>query len=268
MRAIAIIAGGVFRDSIRDRIGYGLVFFSIMLMAASFLLAQLTAGQDVKIIKDLGLAAASAIGLFIAVFFGIGLVTKEVERRSIYSLLSKPVTRTQFVVGKYLGLVLTLLINLTVMTVAFYAVLWYLDVTTVPSAKTAWEAPALDPRMLQAFALIGVELMLITATAIFFSTFSSPFLSVALTFAVYVIGHFGEDLKNLNSIVKSVVLPYVAKGVYYVMPNLSALDVKAAVVHGLPVSATSMLLATASCMLYIATLLVGSVLIFSRRDLK
>jgi ABC-type transport system involved in multi-copper enzyme maturation permease subunit len=238
------------------------VFFSVLL------LAQLTAGQDVKIIKDLGLASASAIGLFIAVFFGIGLVTKEVERRSIYSLLSKPVTRTQFVVGKYLGLVLTLLINLTVMTVAFYAVLWYLDVTTVPSAKTAWEAPALDPRMLQALALIGVELMLITATAIFFSTFSSPFLSVALTFAVYVIGHFGEDLKNLNSIVKSVVLPYVAKGVYYVMPNLSALDVKAAVVHGLPVSATSMLLATASCMLYIATLLVGSVLIFSRRDLK
>ena len=92
--------------------------------------------------------------------------------------------------------------------------------------------------MLKAFALIGVELMLITATAIFFSTFSSPFLSVALTFAVYVIGHFGEDLKNLNSIVKSVVLPYITKGVYYVMPNLSALDVKSAVVHGLPVSGT------------------------------
>ena len=111
--SIAIIAGGVFRDSIRDRIGYGLVFFSILLMASSFLLAQLTAGQDVKIIKDLGLASASMIGLFIAIFFGIGLVTKEVERRSIYSLLSKPVTRSQFVIGKYLGLVLTLLINLS-----------------------------------------------------------------------------------------------------------------------------------------------------------
>ena len=93
MRAIAVVAGGVFRDSIRDRIAYGLVFFAVMLMAASFLLAQLTAGQDVKIIKDLGLAASSAIGVLIAVFFGIGLVTKEVERRSIYALLSKPVTR-------------------------------------------------------------------------------------------------------------------------------------------------------------------------------
>jgi ABC-type transport system involved in multi-copper enzyme maturation permease subunit len=268
MRAIAIIAGGVFRDSIRDRIGYGLVFFSIVLMASSFLLAQLTAGQDVKIIKDLGLASASIIGLLIAVFFGIGLVTKEVERRSIYSLLSKPVTRTQFVVGKYLGLVLTLLINLSVMVVAFYAVLWYLDVTTVPSAKTAWEAPALDPRMLKAFALIGVELMLITATAIFFSTFSSPFLSVALTFAVYVIGHFGEDLKHLDSIMHSATVPFLAKGVYYLMPNLTALDVKSAVVHGLPVSESAMAMATTSCLLYVATLLVGAILIFSRRDLK
>ena len=268
MRSIAIIAGGVFRDSIRDRIGYGLVFFSVVLMASSFLLAQLTAGQDVKVIKDLGLAAASIIGLLIAVFFGIGLVTKEVERRSIYSLLSKPVTRTQFVVGKYLGLVLTLLINLSVMVVAFYAVLWYLDVTTLEASKTAWEAPAMDARMLKAFALIGVELMLITATAIFFSTFSSPFLSVAMTIAVYVIGHFGEDLKNIDAIVRSSVVPYIAKAVYYVMPNLSALDVKSAVVHGLPVSGTSMALATLSCLLYIATLLVGSIVIFSRRDLK
>jgi ABC-type transport system involved in multi-copper enzyme maturation permease subunit len=268
MRAIAIIAGGVFRDSIRDRIAYGLVFFSVMLMASSFLLAQLTAGQDVKIIKDLGLASASAIGLFIATFFGIGLVTKEVERRSIYSLLSKPVTRTQFVVGKYVGLVATLLINLAVMAVAFYAVLWYLDVTTIDSAKVAWEAPALDVRMLKAFALIGVELMLITATAIFFSTFSSPFLSVAMTCAVYVVGHFGEDLKNVHSLVQSAVLPFVARVVYYVMPNLAALDVKSAVVHGLPVSGSGMLLATATCLLYIGALLVGAIVIFSRRDLK
>src|SRR5262245_57506058 len=106
MRAIGVVASGVFRDAIRDRIAYGLVFFAVMLIAASILLAQLTAGQDVKIIKDLGLASSSIIGVFIAIFFGIGLVTKEVERRSIYSLLSKPVTRSQVVVGKYLGLVM------------------------------------------------------------------------------------------------------------------------------------------------------------------
>ena len=122
--------------------------------------------------------------------------------------------------------------------------------------------------MLKAFALIGVELMLITATAIFFSTFSSPFLSVVLTFAVYIIGHFGEELKNIDTVVNSMLLPYITKGVYYAMPNLNALDVKSAVVHGLPVSGEHMLLATGSCLLYVATLLVGSILVFSRRDLK
>jgi ABC-type transport system involved in multi-copper enzyme maturation permease subunit len=268
MRSIAIIAGGVFRDSIRDRIGYGLVFFSILLMASSFLLAQLTAGQDVKIIKDLGLASASMIGLFIAIFFGIGLVTKEVERRSIYSLLSKPVTRSQFVIGKYLGLVLTLLINLSVMVVAFYAVLLYLDLTTLPGAKAAWEAPAMDPRMLKAFALIGVELMLITATAIFFSTFSSPFLSAGLTLGLWVVGHFNTDLRNFETVVDSPAAAWLARGLYYVLPNFGAFDVKYQVVHELPVPASYLLSTALYGVLYITLLVVAAVTVFSRRDFK
>lgn len=268
MRAITVIAAGVFRDSIRDRIAYGLVFFAVLLISASILLAQLTAGQDVKIVKDLGLAASSAIGVFIAIFFGIGLVTREVERRSIYSLLSKPVTRSQFVVGKYLGLALTLLINLAVMAAALYAVLAYFDWTATPGLRASWEAPALDPRMLKAFALIGVELMLITATALFFSTFSSPFLSVALTVGVYIIGHFSEDLKHLDSIVDSPVLARFARGLYYVMPNLAPLDVKAEVVHAQSISGQHMLFASASSGLFIAILLLGATIVFSRRDLK
>jgi len=268
MRAIAVVATGVFRDSIRDRIAYSLVFFAVLLIAASFLLAQLTAGQDVKIIKDLGLAASSAIGVLIAVFFGIGLVTKEVERRSIYSLLSKPVSRSQFIVGKYLGLVLTLLTNLSVMAAAFYGVLAVLDAMAPPELRASWDAPALDPRMLVAFALIGVELMLVTATALFFSTFSSPFLSVAFSFALYIIGHFGEDLKHLDNIVQSQVLAQVARGVYYVMPNLAALDVKSDVVHGVSVSAWHALAASATAGVYIAVALVAATIVFSRRDLK
>jgi ABC-type transport system involved in multi-copper enzyme maturation permease subunit len=268
MRAIFVIGRSVFTDSIRDRIPYNLVFFAVLLMAASFLLAQLTAGQDVKIIKDLGLAAASLIGVFIAVFIGVGLVTKEVERRSIYSLLSKPVTRSQFIVGKYAGLVLTLVVNLAVMVAAFYAVLAFLDWLTPANVKLAWEAPATDPRMLKAFALIGVELMLITAVALFFSTFSSPFLSVALTAAVYVIGHFSADLKNMGDLIPSPAAAWVARAVYYLMPNLAALDVKAEVVHAQPVAAGQMLLASGSAALYVAVLLMAATMIFARRDFK
>jgi ABC-type transport system involved in multi-copper enzyme maturation permease subunit len=268
MRAVRVVAGGVFRDAIRDRIAYGLVFFAVLLIAASILLAQLTAGQDVKIIKDLGLAASSMIGVLIAIFFGIGLVTKEVERKSIYSLLSKPITRSQFVVGKYLGLSLTLIVNLAMMAAALYAVLAFYDWTATPEFRASWETPALDPQMLKAFALIGVELLLITATALFFSTFSSPFLSVALTFGVYVIGHFSEDLKRLDSIVDSPVLAQLGRALYYVMPNLASLDIKAQVVHGQPVAGLQLLSASASSGFFIAALLIAATIVFSRRDLK
>src|SRR5215471_4892870 len=111
MRATAAIAIHVFRESVRDRVLYNLVLFAILMIGASFLIGELTAGQDVKIIKDLGLSAIFVFGLFIAVFIGIGLVSKEVERRSIYNLLSKPVDRFQVIAGKYLGLVLTLAVN-------------------------------------------------------------------------------------------------------------------------------------------------------------
>src|SRR3954451_18821343 len=123
MRTITSIAKSVFRESVRDRVPYNLVVFAVLLIGSSFLLGQLTAGQDVKIIKDLGLAATSVFGLFIAVFIGIGLVSKEVERRSIYNLLSKPVHRYQVVAGKYFGLVLTLVVNVGIMAVALYGVL-------------------------------------------------------------------------------------------------------------------------------------------------
>ena len=112
MRVIRTIAISVFKESVRDKVLYNLVFFAVLLIAVSYLLSQLTAGQDIKIIKDLGLSAMSLFGLFIAVFIGIGLVSKEVEKRSIYSLLAKPIRRQEFMVGKYLGLVLTLFVNL------------------------------------------------------------------------------------------------------------------------------------------------------------
>ncbi|PYQ70023.1 MAG: hypothetical protein DMG04_26180, partial [Acidobacteria bacterium] len=121
MKATLAIAVNVFRESVRDKILYNLVLFAILMIGASYVIGQLTAGQDVKIIKDLGLAATTLFGLFIAVFIGIGLVSKEVERRSIYSLLSKPIHRYQFVLGKYAGLVLTLVVNILVMAAALYA---------------------------------------------------------------------------------------------------------------------------------------------------
>ena len=163
MRAVRCVAIAVFRESVRDRVFYNLVLFAVLLVGASILLGQLTAGQDVKIIKDLGLSATSLFGLFIAIFVGINLVSKEVDRRSVYPLLAKPVRRSDFIVGKFVGLMLTLLINIVVMTIALYAVLFYLSRDVPANVQQAWDAPAMDPALLKAIVLIYVDLSVVTA---------------------------------------------------------------------------------------------------------
>jgi ABC-type transport system involved in multi-copper enzyme maturation permease subunit len=262
------IAVNGFRESVRDKVLYNLVVFAILLMGASLVLGQLTAGQDLKIIKDLGLSAMSIFGLFIAVFIGVGLVFKEVERRSIYNLLSKPIRRHEVVIGKYGGLVLTLTMNIVIMTVALYAVLAYVSWGENEFARQAREAPALDPALLKAIGLLLVQLMVVTAIALFFSTFSTPILSAALTFGVYVAGYFSADLRNLDRVVDSRLVQTLARGLYYILPNLAPFDVTSQVVHGLPVTAGYMTVTIAYAVVYIAILLVAGAAVFSRREFK
>jgi Cu-processing system permease protein len=268
MSAVSWIAIHVFKESVRDRVPYNLVLFAVLLIASSYLIGQLTAGQDVKIIKDLGLAATAIFGLFIAIFIGIGLVSKEVERRSIYALLAKPISRSQFVVGKYAGLVLTLAVNVAVMTAALYVVLAWLTWMATPELRAGWSAPGVDPRMLKAVLLIFIELMVVTAVALLFSTFSSPLLAAAFTFALYVAGHFNADLRNFEAVVDSPAAAWLARGAYHLLPDLSAFDVKTEVVHGLAVPFGYMAATAAYGLSYILVLVTASVLIFSRRDFK
>ena len=268
MRTISRVAVSVFRESVRDRVPYNLVLFAVLLISSSYLLGQLTAGQDIKIIKDLGLSATSVFGLFIAIFIGIGLVSKEVERRSIYALLAKPVSRPQFIAGKYSGLVLTLAVNVAVMTVAMYCVLGYMTWMETPAFKAGWDAPGVDPALLKAILLIFVQLMLVTAVALFFSTFSTPLLSAALTLGLYIVGQFNADLRNFDQVMESRTAVWLARAVYHVVPDLSAFDVKMQVVHGLPVSNSYVALTTLYGLLYIGALLVAATFIFARRDFK
>lgn len=268
MRTIWLIAGAVFRESVRDRVPYAMVMFAVLLMAASFLIGQMTAGQDLKIIKDLGLAALAIFGLLIAIFIGIGLVSKEVEKKSVFGLLSKPVSRTQFILGKYAGLILTLAVNLGVMTMAYYLVLYYMQETATAATRAGWPAPATDPRLLLAIGMIFAELMLVTALALLFSTFSSPLLATLLTLGLWVAGHFNADLRNFGNVVDSAAAAAVARGVYYLLPNLAPFDVKAEVVHGMPVSLRHLGYTLAYAAIYITTLLVAAIAIFRRRDFK
>jgi ABC-type transport system involved in multi-copper enzyme maturation permease subunit len=266
--AVRAVAVAVFKESVRDRVPYSMVLFAVVLMAAAVLMGRLTAAQDLKVIKDLGLATMNVIGLLIAIFIGTGLVAKEVERRSIYGVLTKPLTRTSFLVGKFAGLVLTLVVNLAMMTVAFYLVLVYQDLTTIDWVQQGWRAPALDVRLLVPIGLTLVQLTLVTAVALLFSTFSSPLLATLFTLGIWVAGQFGDDLRTFGSAVDSPAAAAIARAVYYVLPNLSALDVKNQVVHGLPLAWPALGAAVAAIAVYVALVLTAASAIFARRDFK
>jgi ABC-type transport system involved in multi-copper enzyme maturation permease subunit len=195
-------------------------------------------------------------------------VSKEVERRSIYALLAKPIHRHQLVIGKYCGLTLTLAVNVAVMAAAVYVVLAFMSWGVPPQVRAVWDAPALDPALVKAVALTFVELMLVTAVAVFFSTFSTPILSAAFTFAFYVVGHFSGDLRNFQQVVDSEAAARLARGLYWVLPNLAQFDIKADVVHGVPVPLGYMAITIVYAAVYIAALLAVAMLIFSRRDFK
>src|SRR5215203_7563466 len=150
---VAAITRNTFREAVRDRVLYNLVLFVLILTGAAVFLGELSAAQETKIIVDMGLSAALLFGVFIAIFVGVGLVYKEIERRTIYAVFSKPVARGEFLVGKYLGLCLTLLVNVLVMAVGVSLALAYVSRALDPLILTIWPAVL----------LIYMELMLITA---------------------------------------------------------------------------------------------------------
>ncbi len=253
MWPVIVIASNTFRENLRDKILYNLLLFAGLLMGASMLLADLTILEHYKIMTDMGLAAINLVGVVIAVFVGIGLVSKEIERRTIYTIVARPISRAQFVVGKYLGLVTTLAVNVLVMLSVFLLTLW------------GYQAPV-HWVLVQAVQLIMVELMLITAIALFFSTFSSATLSAIFTIGLYIIGHLTTDLRGLAQKSHSEAVKAVANGVYYLCPNLDMLNMKGQAAMGIAIPLTYQALATAYGLLYAGMLIVGACLIFQRRD--
>jgi ABC-type transport system involved in multi-copper enzyme maturation permease subunit len=252
------IARNAFREAVRDRVLYNLILFALVLIASAIFLGELSAGQEAKIIVDLGLSAMLLFGAFIAIFVGVGLVYKEIERRTLYTILSKPIGRGQFLLGKYLGLSLTLLVNVAVMGIGVTLALVYV--------RRGWDPLAL--RLWPAVLLIYTELLIITAVALLFSSFSSPALSALLTFFVFIIGHFSADLKMLGGTAANLPARWMFSGLYYTLPNLSNYSVITATAHGVMPDMSASVAALAYALAYIVVLLAAASLIFRRRNFK
>src|SRR5262245_17893788 len=257
-RRVRAIARNAFREAVRDRVLYNLVLFVLVLTGAAIFIGELSGGQERKIIVDLGLSTMLLFGAFISIFVGVGLVYKEIERRTIYAIFAKPVSRGEFLIGKYLGLCLTLLVNVVIMGAGVSLALLYVRGGWDPLVVSIWPA----------ILLIYVELMIVTAIALFFSSFSSPALSALLTFFIFLIGHFSADLKTLAVSTKSVAARWLFTALYYLLPNLSNYSFITPAAHGEVPATTNVLLGLTYASLYILVIMAAGTLILGRRNFK
>lgn len=253
---IYAVARNAFREAVRDRVLYNLIVFVLLLTAAAIFLGELTAGQEARVVTDLGLSATLIFGVFIAIFVGVSLVWKEIEKRTVYSIFAKPVSRTNFILGKYLGFCVTLLVNTAVMGVGITLALVYVGGTRFIAG--VWPA----------IFLIFLEMTIITAVAIMFSSFSTPALSALLTFFVFVIGHFSSSLRDLAQSMGSEAALVFFNVVYYLLPNFSNFSVISNAAVGQRPSASMLGLAFAYALVYDIILLTITTIIFKRRNFK
>lgn len=250
--ALGAIALNTFREAVRDRVLYLLLAFALVLIGAARLLSLLTVGDEIKIIKDVGLGSISLFGTLTAVFVGVSLVFKEIERRTVYTLLAQPVRRWQFVGGKYLGLLAVLAMNVALMTLVLGVVL-------------VWHG-ASPFGLLPAILLILVELAVITAFALLFSSVTNPMLAALGTFAVYVTGHLVWSLELLREKLPEGAARFSCDVLYWLLPNLDHLDLKAQAVHGLPLEPERVVLGAAYGLGYAVLALALACVAFQRRD--
>jgi len=252
---IQALAVNTFREAIRNKLLYALLGFSFLMIASGVLLATLSYVEVDEILQDMGMGAIRFFSAGIAIFVGIGLIHNEVDRRTIFTILSKPVSRTEFILGKWAGLTVTIWLQLALMAVAFGAV------SALAGAPLGWDHGI-------AIGLIGLELMVLVAVATFFSAFTTPMLAALFTIGLWLIGHLSRDLRALGQQSDLDSVSALSNFVFIVMPDFEVFNKTLEAVHGLPIAAGDIGLALIYGLGYtVCTLLLGS-MIFSRRDFK
>lgn len=258
MRRIFTIATNTFREAVRDRVLYNLVVFAVIMIGASLLVGKASIGIERLALVNLGLTSISLFGILISIFLGISLVYKEMDKRTLYTVLAaRPVRRWEFIAGKWAGLVLTLVVNAAMMSVALFAGLLYV------SGKLT----SADWGVVAAIYLILLQYVLMTSLALLFSTFSTPLMSAIFAFALFVIGSYGEDLRRFASLASGATR-VIAYGLSYAVPNFAALNMILPAAHSAPISGRLVLLDSVYVLVYAGVCLSASVLVFERRNLK
>ena len=253
--AVLAVAGNTVREAVRNRVLSILLAFAIVMIGAAIALANLSYVEQTRILQNLAFAAMRLSGTVIAIAVGINLIHREVDRRTVYTVLSKPVSRGAFLLGKYLGLVVTLWLIVGIMFAAF-AVVSLLGRASVGAGHVA------------ATGLIATELALVVALATLFSSFTTPMLAALFTTGIVASGHLTRDLLVLGAQSGEPSLAAAARILYGVLPDLESFNLTLHAVHRLPITASDVALATVYGAGYTVLLLFLAAAIFSRRDFR
>ncbi len=258
MRRVGVVALNTFREAVRDRVLYNLVFFALLMMIAAIAVGQISIGIEQTVIVTLGLSAISVIGLLISVFIGVALVSKEMDKRTLYALLAKPVRRWEFLLGKFAGLVLTLAVNTAAMALGLLLVMVYVKHTLERS----------DLAVLVAVYFILLKLALVVALALMFSCFTTPLLAILFTVGLYIVGLYVQELRNLPVNVMRPAMAAFTKWLSYLLPNFENFNVMAMAAHGKAIPGAFILQNTLYTVVYCTIILTAAAAVFSRRNLK
>lgn len=253
VRVWAVAKNG-FQEIIRDRILYFISFFSLLLILASRLLPEIAAGTDEKILLDFGIGSIALLSVVIAIFVGTGLINKEIEKRTLLMLIPKPITRSELIVGKHLGLLAVLGVTVSIMMLIYLGMLSFSNISY-----------PLIPLVISAVYLL-LELALIIAVAIVFGVFTSSILATLLSFGVYLMGHFSQDLVELGKISKNENIQNLTNSLYVILPDLSRLNLKNEAVYGLLPNTTELLTHGLYGVLYTVLLLSIAMIIFAQKE--
>jgi len=259
------LALNTFREAVRNKVLYVLLLFAVVLLGLTYFFSQGALHEQLRVIRDVGLVGIELVGALIAIFIGVNLVYKELDRKTVFALIPKPIHRWEFVLGKYVGMLLTLAVLMAVMSLTLFAVL--------ALGAAVFSGDNDMSTIVRAILLIYGEVAVITAVAVLFSSFSSPILSGALTLGIFVVGHFTPELRELVAKVESTPLRVVLRGGMRVFPDLHLFYVSGSMVggqhvsvHGTYVDWSYVAVAGAYGTLYAAVAIALAMIIFARRD--
>lgn len=249
------IAINTVRESIRNKILYALLFFAVLMIGSGVIVGALSYVEQERILQDVGLAAIRLFSVAIAIFVGINLIYKEVDRRTVYTILSKPLSRAAFLVGKYVGLTLTIWMQMAIMGAAFAGV------SLASGAPLAWQHGAF-------FLLTAAELALVVAIATFFSSFTTPMLASFFTTGVWVVGQLTRNLRDIGARSESRAIEVATAALHRLLPDLEGLNLASEAAHLLPITASDVFFPLTYAFSYVTVVLLGATFLFERRDLR